>query len=242
MREQLRETFGAVPELYDRARPPYPDPLFVDLRNLVDGRRVLEIGCGTGQATRGLVDQGFDVTCVELSDELAAFARRNVPEAEVLVADVEQWEGPEFDVVAAFTAFHWLAPETRFATAARLGRMLAVVHTHHVRNGDPFWLDSQVDYDAVVPSPDNAPPPLPEEVRATEVDEQLFELVAQKRYAHEIAYSADDFVALLGTYSGNLILPAEQREELFRRLHARAAARGGVRKLFIFELTVARRR
>lgn len=244
-REQRRRAFGTVPELYDKARPPYPEELYDDLVALTNGRRLLEIGCGTGQATRTLVDRGFDVTCVELSTDLAALASRNVPQAQVVVADVELWDGAEFDVVASFTAFHWLDPETRFGTAARLlrpGGTLAVVHTHHVRNDDPFWLDSQTDYDAVVPDPDNRPPPLPEEAWRFEVDTKVFAPVASRRYLVEVEYSPDGYIALIGTYSNNLVLPAAQRDELFRRLHARIATRGSLRKPFLYELTVARRR
>lgn len=239
VRVELRATFGMVPELYDRARPTYPPELFADLRSLTEGDRLLEIGCGTGKATAALLASGFDVTCVELSDRLAEVARRNVPGARIEIADVEQWHGGPFDVVAAFTAFHWLAEG--YATAARLlrrGGSLAVVKTVHVLGDDRFFVDSQEDYDAVAPSPDNGVPPSPDEVEQLEL-EPPFELVAERRYLHEIEYTPDELIALLGTYSGNLALPAAQRDELFRRLHARASAQGTVRKLYVFALTVA---
>jgi hypothetical protein len=43
-------------------------------------------------------------------------------------------------------------------------------------------------------------------------------------------------------YSPNLALPDEQREELFRRSHARVAARGAVTKTYLGMLNVARKR
>ena len=49
--------FNEVPELYDRARPAYPDELFADLLTSTGMDRrssVLEVGCGTGQVTRSL--------------------------------------------------------------------------------------------------------------------------------------------------------------------------------------------
>ena len=51
----LGRVFNEVPQLYDRVRPTYPDELFADLVAITGmGRRssVLEVGCGTGQATR----------------------------------------------------------------------------------------------------------------------------------------------------------------------------------------------
>ena len=240
--ECLRTTFGTVPEQYDRARPGYPAALFDDLVALTGGGRLLEIGCGTGQATRDLVGRGFEVTCVDLSADLVALARVNVPGATYVVADAETWQDGPFDVVASFTAFHWLADGC--ATAARLlrpGGALAVVETHHVLGDDAFFAEAQEDYDAVVPRPDNRPPPRPEEQGDLELDASLFERATVRRHQAEIEYTPDEYIDLIGTYSNNLALPAAQRAELFRRLHARAAAQGTVRKLYVFALTVGYR-
>lgn len=255
-RERLRETFGSVAELYDRARPTYPAVVFDDLAELASlrpGSRVLEVGPGTGQATAELVRRGYAVTGVELSPELAAVAHRNVPEAEIVVADFELWEPREagFDAIVSFTAFHWIARELRYAKTARLlrpGGALAVVAGPHVlpADGDPFFAEVQEDYDAVVPHPDNRPPHAPEEIESTLAGEfrasGLFH-VEERRHLQAITYTADEYVAVLGTFSDNLALPDAQREELFRRIHARIAARPGgtVTKHHLLILTVGRR-
>ena len=60
-RRDLGQVFNQVPELYDRARPRYPDQLFADLVTITgmeEGSSVLEVGCGTGQATRSLAALG----------------------------------------------------------------------------------------------------------------------------------------------------------------------------------------
>ncbi|HEY2057143.1 MAG TPA: methyltransferase domain-containing protein, partial [Amycolatopsis sp.] len=71
MREQLRTTFGEDAGRYDRARPGYPAAVFEDFEA---GTRVLEIGCGTGQASVPLAARGCVLTAVELSADLAAVA------------------------------------------------------------------------------------------------------------------------------------------------------------------------
>src|SRR6266704_6266427 len=77
-RRDVGRVFNEVPELYDRVRPAYPDELFADLVAITGmGRRspVLEVGCGTGQATRSLAALGCSVTAVEPGAGMAALAR-----------------------------------------------------------------------------------------------------------------------------------------------------------------------
>ena len=61
-RERLRATFDEAAELYDRARPGYPERLYDDLfalSGLSPGDRVVEIGPGTGQATAPMLKRGW---------------------------------------------------------------------------------------------------------------------------------------------------------------------------------------
>jgi ubiquinone/menaquinone biosynthesis C-methylase UbiE len=61
-------TFDEVAELYDQARRGYPEQLFDDLFALAkippDKSHILEVGCGTGQATCSLARRGCHVVCV----------------------------------------------------------------------------------------------------------------------------------------------------------------------------------
>jgi SAM-dependent methyltransferase len=258
-RHRLRATFEEVPELYERARPLYPRELFDDLvacAGLATGSRVLEIGCGTGQATLPLAERGFEVVCVELGAGLAAIARRRLaafPRVEVVNALFEEWEAEasSFDAVVAFTAFHWVDPEVRYAKPARLlrpGGTLAVAETDHVQveGGDPFWAEVQADYDAVVPSEDNRPPPRPEEVgdlRAELERTGLFGDVEVRRYLADVTYSAEEYIGVLDTYSPNRAMEPAKRERLFERIRRRVEASPGgtVRKRYLFTLNLAKR-
>jgi len=257
-REYLRKTFEEVPELYDRARPTYPEPLFDDLAalaGLAPGSRVLEVGCGTGQATIPLAQRGLDIVCVELGAQLAAVARRNLarfPAVEMVNAAFETWEPDRlFDAVVAFSSFHWIDPDEGYAKAAsvlKTGGALAVGGSQHVlpADGDPFFAEVQDDYDAVVPSEDNRPPPPPEEVDdwAGEIEASgYFEDVAVCRYVWELVYSADQYVDLLSTYSGHRSIEEPARGELLERIRRRIDSRPGgrIRKAYLAILHVARR-
>jgi SAM-dependent methyltransferase len=66
--------FNDVPALYEQVRPSYPDVLFADLaavRGVDAYSSILEVGCGTGQATRPLAQLGCDVTAIEPGVEMA---------------------------------------------------------------------------------------------------------------------------------------------------------------------------
>jgi SAM-dependent methyltransferase len=258
-RDRLRATFEEAPELYDRVRPDYPAELFDDLvalAGLRPGARVLEIGCGTGQATEPLARRGLVIVCVELGEGLAALARRRLARfasVEVVHAAFEDWEPPAepFDAVVGFTAFHWIDPEVRYAKSARLlarGGALAVVETKHVlpEGVDPFWLEVQEDYDAVLPSSENRPPGPPEEVgdlRAEIGESGAFGEVVVRRYLADVVYSAEEYLAVLDTYSGHRTMAPDARERLYERIRRRIEARPErtVTKTYLFTLNLARK-
>src|SRR5215470_10976362 len=120
-------TFDEIAELYDLGRRECPDQLFKDLFEQTNvspaNARVLEIGCGTGQATLPLVRRGCRMTCMEMGANLARIARRKLaPFRNVTIenARFEDWQlhGEPFDIVFATTAWHWIDPRVRYAKAA----------------------------------------------------------------------------------------------------------------------------
>jgi SAM-dependent methyltransferase len=250
--------FEEVAEAYDRARPTYPPELFDDLAELAElptGARVLEVGCGTGQATLPLAERGLVVTCVELGERLAELARRKLsrfPAVDVVNAMFETWEPAEagFDAVVAFTAWHWLDPDVRYRKAAGLlapGGTLSVVATKHVlpADGDRFFVDVQQDYVDLQATREwgDGPPPPPEHVRdlAEEFESSaLFGAVAVRRYLWDVEYTADEYLTVLDTYSGHRALDPALRSELYGRIRRRIDA--PVRKTYLATLNVARRR
>ena len=258
-RESLRRTFDTAADLYDAARPDYPEQLFddlVELANLEPGDRLLEIGCATGKATRSLVERGFAVVCVELGAELAARARRNLAglPVQIHVAPFETWEGEaeSFELVYAATAWHWLDPQIRYRKTHRLLRpdgclaFWSAAHAFPV-GFDPFFTEIQEVYDAIGEShPGEWPPPRPDEVpdEAAEIAASgLFEDVRVRRYVWQTTYTADEYVALLDTFSGHIAMEDTKRERLYREIRRRLANRPDprLRRHWYAILHVARR-
>ncbi|MGW3843855.1 class I SAM-dependent methyltransferase [Streptomyces sp. NPDC005075] len=123
----LGRVFNEVPELYYRVRPGYFDELFADLVTVtgMDERSsVLEVGCGSGQATRSLAELGCSVTAIEPGAEMAALARQRIAtfrKVEVEAPTFEEWDdrGGRFDVLVAASAWHWVDPSIWWAARAR---------------------------------------------------------------------------------------------------------------------------
>ena len=119
---------------YTTARPPYPARVFDILAHcgLGPGARVLEIGAGSGQATRELLRRGAHVVAVEPGANLAAsLARLDSPHLSVIQSDLERAAVPAgpYDLAVAATSFHWLELEValpRLAGLVRPGGWLVV--------------------------------------------------------------------------------------------------------------------
>jgi SAM-dependent methyltransferase len=257
--EPLRGAFDLAADLYEAARPDYPEALIDDLVELAElkpGARLLEIGCASGKATRPLLERGFSVVCLEIGTQLAEIAGRNLAgwPVEIHVIPFEAWEGePEaFDLVFAATAWHWLDPALRFRKAHRLlrpGGHLAFWSALHAfpAGFDPFFTEIQEVYDAIgVGDGGQWPPAPPEQIsdQAPDIEASgLFDVTEVRRYVWETSYSADEYIALLNTFSGHIAMESAKREHLYREVRERIDSRPGarVRRHWYAILHVARR-
>ncbi|MQY36638.1 Trans-aconitate 2-methyltransferase [Streptomyces sp. RB17] len=258
----LRRTFDEEAELYDRARPAYPPELYDDLAELAGagpGSRVLEVGCGTGQATVPLARRGCRVTAVEAGPSMAALARRNLAGAgtvQVVTAEFENWPLPDepFDAVVSATAFHWIDPAVRVTKAAdalRPGGALAVVRTQHVRGGtEQFFVEVQRCYERFDPAtPPGLRLPAAADVDGSDHAQEVarsgrFGPTAFRRYEQDLTYTTAEYLELLRTYSGHRALPPAARTGLLECIAALVEQRygGRVTKRQLIELGVSRRR
>jgi SAM-dependent methyltransferase len=216
---ELRATFDEDAERYHRARPKYPSQLFDDLCGLAQldaGSRVLEIGCGTGQATVPLAQRELTIVAVELGANLAAVARRNLsafPKVEVIVDAFEDSSLPDepFDAVVAFTSIRWLDAERalpKIAAALRPGGAFVVVNTEHVAGGTAqFFVDAQDCYERWDPETPAGLRLEPAEAFAARVDlradpEHHFGEALLRCYEADRVYTTETYLDVLQTYSG----------------------------------------
>jgi len=256
-RHGLRTGFDRGAEDYQRTRPVCPPRLFDDLIHLAGleaGSQVMEIGCGTGQATVPLAERGLAVTAVELGAELAAIARRRLtgfPAAEVVTCSFEDWQpqGALFDAVVAFNSLHWIDPQLRYSKPyglLRSGGAMAVAGCLWAQPAaaEHFWTDVQEDYRAA--RFEGSSPPPPEQIGPRHFPPEtgsLFEEVASLRYPFQVLYSAEDYLANLATQSGTQALGPARSAEFLARVRHRLESLGWpqLTATFVGYLTVGRR-
>jgi SAM-dependent methyltransferase len=115
LRAAARRVYGEDPLGYETGRPDDPDRVFellVERCGLRDGSRVLEIGPGSGRATRRLLTAGAHVTALEPDPAFAGHLRVTLDPERLAVIGVSFEDAAvpdgQVDLVVAAMAFHWV--------------------------------------------------------------------------------------------------------------------------------------
>ncbi|MGC4868283.1 class I SAM-dependent methyltransferase [Micromonospora sp. DT53] len=225
------QSFGMVAEQYERYRPGYPAELVDLVLSYADRpiRTALEVGAGTGKATRLFAGAGVTVTATEPDEAMLAELRKHVPAGvETVRAAFEDLRpGVTYHLVYAAAALHWTTPEGRWPRVAALLEPGGVFASF----GGPRKLVDPAVADAVraarapflesdeIPSPDGTPPGQAMQWPGTELERsKLFTDVRQTVIERRLTMSARDYVGHLSTISAYLTLPTSTQEQVFNQI------------------------
>lgn len=224
-------SFGSAASAYERFRPGYPDRLVEEVLTYAGRpvRTALEIGAGTGKATRVFARRGFKVTATEPDAAMLAELQKHVPATvDTVQATFEDLRlNTTYDLIFAAASLHWTEPDQRWSrvaamlrpggTFANFGGQLRLADTaveaavHAARA--PFLADDEV------PPPDGTPPDSPMQWPGTELSKcDLFVDVRQSAVERRVAMSRQDYVGHLSTISAYLQLPISVRSEALDRV------------------------
>lgn len=243
-----RLVFGEVAELYHRRRPGYPEALIDDLAAWAGGEdgvpRALEIGAGTGKATRLLASRGVAVLAIEPSPEMAAYARAataGLGEVEIVVSDFERWQpdGRTFPLVYAAQSWHWVDQRIGYAHARRAlrpGGHLVVFWNRPAWGPSDLRASLSVVYHRIVPALPADGPLHPDNDGASIDEIHWSEAIAaadgltdptHQAYTWSIDYAAREYVELLATNSEIRLLDDRRREALLEAVRETIERHGG---------------
>ncbi|MEM8885695.1 MAG: methyltransferase domain-containing protein [Planctomycetota bacterium] len=247
---ERRTSFGAVAEAYDRHRMPYRAEVYdaIAARSGVDGSsRILELGAGTGIATRALARWGAPITAIEPSAEMASVLRRRAPRhVSTVESRFEDWSDPEppYDLVAAAQSWHWIEPAAKFERLPALMAPDGVLAVFAHAAVDAFAL-GQPAYRRWTATSKRGPLPSLDERVASLADpiRAHYRDVRVDRWPWARTFSPEEYVALLSTYSDHSTLPEPNRSNLFAELaEAIREAGGRIERRYETVLVTAARR
>lgn len=231
--------FGTVADRYERFRPGYPDELVDRILHYTTGRlgRAVEIGAGTGKATRLFAGRGITVTAVEPDRQmLAVLALQTAGDPVSLVhSTFEEFTGTDlFDLLYAAAAWHWTDPVGRWDRAAALVRPGGTLAFF----GGPWRLADGEVRDAVLAArralvPDDA---IASPGAAGDLEWPGSELAADPRFTdirqekvpRRSTISADEYLGCLSTVSAYLILDPDDRDAVLAAIRLVLPGRVGI--------------
>jgi len=232
--------FDTSAAAYDRHRPAYPNAVIqemLDLSSLRPDSRLLEIGCGTGQATLPLACRGYSMDCVDPGKNMISMAQekcRQWPRVRFISARFEEAILPSgaYDLVFSAQAFHWITPAMRLRKAARLlrpGGSLALLYNYPAAaQGGALEMLSRLIHRE---SGGRLPPwDCADEVRGWFLELEgcsLFQRPSICRHSWHQRYSAEEYVGLFRTYSDFLSLPKELQQRVAAGIHRFIIRHGG---------------
>ncbi len=129
-------SFGESAAIYNTTRQPYASEVIDRVAGIVSatqGRSILDVGCGTGIATRQLAARGFQLVGTDVDVDMIEEARAIGQAGTYQVARASQLDFPDaaFDGATAFGAFHWFSDEASVRSIQRVlrqGAALVVVN------------------------------------------------------------------------------------------------------------------
>lgn len=223
--DDRRLSFNEAAEIYDEVRPSYPAALFDVLFDLLPAQpEVVEVGPGTGQATKDLLARGASVHAIEIGSAMATKLRSNLPSERlsVTVGDFElvHIESGSVDALFSATAYHWIsrsAQTNRPAAILRPGGVVAIVDLIQVDSPEAqgFFAAAQPIYERYGEGHTGPPAPtrggVDPAIRAVLEADRRFDLVAVRRYDWNQTYSGSDYRKLMLSYSGTQMMEEADR-------------------------------
>ena len=225
---EFRKVFDTIPEEFDKYRPRYSKELFdnlIDYAKIGEGKSVLELGPGTGQATEPILNTGCDYHAIELGEHLfekmkSKFGSRG--NFDIVNDDfiTHAFGNQKFDMIYSAATIQWIPEDIAFSKTFNLLKS----------GGTLAMLLTKSDYRAPNPS-------LADKIQ--KIYDEYFKPTEQYthghfRYENATAYgytnfecrefygkremTADEYVAFSGTHCDHIVIEEPYRTPFFEGL------------------------
>ncbi|MBO7338569.1 MAG: methyltransferase domain-containing protein [Lachnospiraceae bacterium] len=239
--DEFRRVFDTIPDQFDKFRPRYSDELFAYLiakAGIGPGKRVLEIGPGTGQATEPVLRTGCEYHAIELGEHLYRKMQEKygkLPNFNIVNDDfiTHDFGDMKFDMIYSAATIQWI-PEaiayTKTFDLLKPGGMLAMMLTsaEYKSDNEALYEKIQTLYDRYYK------PDIPYKhgaFRYTAAPEYGYTEVERHDFKGQRVFTADEYVAFSGTHCDHIVIPEPLRTEFFEGLR-KAVLEAGDRIVF----------
>jgi SAM-dependent methyltransferase len=225
--------------------------------------KALEIGAGTGKATQSVLLKGYDVTAVEIGENMSEFLRRKfrayggfrVINSAFEDADLHD---DTYDLLYAASAFHWVDATIGCPKAYRLlrdGGVFALMRFNwipaddsavvaQIRRAYETHFESHYGKESrrLSKAEYSQPVGLKKGFGLSNMGDYGFTHVDHTTYDEEITYTADEYIRLLDTMSDHRALPESHRAALYAQLRNIIAENNGhIRQGYLFQLYLGKK-
>ncbi|MBK1990189.1 methyltransferase domain-containing protein [Sphaerospermopsis aphanizomenoides BCCUSP55] len=257
--ELRKNWYSPVADAYNKVRPRYPQEIIhraVEIAQLTSESRILELGCGPGNATVSFAELGFSMVCLDPSPAACQFARKNCaayPNVAIQQTTFEEWKltPGKFKAVLAATSFHWMNPETAYVKAADAlqedGGLILLWNMTPQPDYEVYKKLHEV-YKMYAPSSARYEDRITQEKIVKSfgqkaIDSGKFKDLVYDHVPCQVTYTVDDYLLLLGTLSPYLKLEASIRDALFAGLREKIEENygGSIEIYYISAFQVARK-
>jgi len=234
---EKRLHFDDIVEDYDKIRWDYPIELINDIvnySNLKDSKNAIEIGPGTGKATTPFLNAGFNITGIELGKNMVTFLKRKFGSNKNFFIINEAFENVSlsenyYDLIYAASVFHWIDSKigcpkvfkllknngtfALFRNNAKLekGKLFDEIQTVY----DKYYYKSHKRFNGITKNDLNENSGILSGFGFEDMKLYGFKDIFKKLYDSIQIYNANEYIALLNTYSDHRILPDDDRELLY---------------------------
>ena len=242
--------------MYDKYRPTYIAELFsniIEYANITEKSAILEIGCGTGNATLPFIRTGARVTAVELGKNLSEYTKQKFFEYSnfnIMNTRFEDYSTDEkYDLIFAATSFHWIEPKYAYSRCKDLLALNGVLATFWntpriSRDNAELYSEIQALYSEYLPDSKEESAPLTESKwyisRCNRLSGYLetygYSSCLFKLYRGNRIFHADDYIGLLHTYSDHMALSEKERNVFFDRIHSAIQKHGQIELIDTIDL------
>ncbi len=230
----FEESFDKFAQIYDEVRPGYPKQLFEDIRDVCKAQElsnILEIGTGTGIATKSLTNFNLPITTIEPGENLLNITKINLESDQNIIfinSTFEKFKTTEkYDMLFSATAFHWLDKEIKYKKANRIlsdKGFLVLIWNNFFRDDSIVYQKTDTLYQKYLPAIDGQSDANIRSLnklieREVEISESnLFYITFSQKYITNYVYTGENYARLLNTFPEIIKLEQSKRNSFLSEI------------------------